>query len=357
MNQGCVYTVPAALCKGTAPLSKREHYLPRALGNFRDDPRLRLRICNDCQRKFRDAEDVFAHASPEAFFREMIGMVGRKRGRKKNIFYEPTFGIAPLTVIGTLPGEDVPILWEVLDAEHAQPMKQIIVQDRNGRRAHVPYRSGKTTKELVITLMRRANLAEPKAIVQLATTDEEIREMEAACEGVLPPGGTVRETPLLGNGMRVEGEMRAPISRRYQQAIAKIAFHFFLQYFPRYSGFEPEFEPIKAFIYSGTGNADRFVRATNEPFVLELQRGGRAKQWLHLLSAETDGQRVVSRMQFFVGPRAIPLVWHVELGRDPARVVYPDSKACSYIYYDRPLNGYDGHRSEMPAAVNIQLIP
>jgi hypothetical protein len=100
--------------------------------------------------------------------------------------------------------------------------------------------------------------------------------------------------------------MRAPISRRYQQAIAKIAFHFFLQYFPRYSGFEPEFEPIKAFIYSGAGNADQFVRPTNEPFVLELQRGGRVKQWLHLLSAETDGQRVVSRLQFLLALGSSP---------------------------------------------------
>src|SRR6266404_1810567 len=53
----CVYTLPAGLCDGSAPLSKREHYLPRGLGNFKHDPRLVDKICNKCQGKFSQAED------------------------------------------------------------------------------------------------------------------------------------------------------------------------------------------------------------------------------------------------------------------------------------------------------------
>ncbi len=43
----CVYTTPEGLCKGTAPLHPNEHYLPRALGNFKNNEPLVNRSCND----------------------------------------------------------------------------------------------------------------------------------------------------------------------------------------------------------------------------------------------------------------------------------------------------------------------
>jgi hypothetical protein len=82
------------------------------LGNFRDDVRLRDYICVGCQEKFSKFEEVFMHHGPEAFFRHMIGVTGRKRSRKKNIFYEPTAGMSPLTVIAQVPGEDWTGLWQ-----------------------------------------------------------------------------------------------------------------------------------------------------------------------------------------------------------------------------------------------------
>ncbi len=82
----CVYSIPAGLCDGTAPLSKNEHYLPRALGNFRNNEPLVDRICDNCQRVCSQLEEVFAHNSPEAFFREMVGRVGRKKHKKKASF-------------------------------------------------------------------------------------------------------------------------------------------------------------------------------------------------------------------------------------------------------------------------------
>ncbi len=89
----CVYTTPAGLCDGTQPLSKNEHYFSRVLGNFKDNEPLVDRICDGCQKVCSRLEDVLAHNSPEAFFREMIGRVGRTKHNRKNIFYDPTFGI------------------------------------------------------------------------------------------------------------------------------------------------------------------------------------------------------------------------------------------------------------------------
>jgi hypothetical protein len=44
-----------------------------ALGNFKDNEPLVDRICDGCQGVCSKLEDVLAHNSPEAFFREMIG--------------------------------------------------------------------------------------------------------------------------------------------------------------------------------------------------------------------------------------------------------------------------------------------
>jgi|SRR5580692_1880953 hypothetical protein len=107
----CIYTQPLGLCDGSQPLHRKEHYLPAALGNFRDDVRLRDYICTSCQQRFSSLEDVFMHHGPEAFFRHMIGVRGRKKHRKKNIFYERTAGMAPLTVIAQQPGQDYTVLW------------------------------------------------------------------------------------------------------------------------------------------------------------------------------------------------------------------------------------------------------
>ncbi len=74
----CVYTSPAGLCPGTAPLHPKEHYLPAGLGNFKSDIRLKNFICYDCQKRFSKFEEVFLRNGSEAFFRNILGVSGRK---------------------------------------------------------------------------------------------------------------------------------------------------------------------------------------------------------------------------------------------------------------------------------------
>jgi hypothetical protein len=128
----CVYTTPEGLCDGKAPLSPNEHYLPRALGNFKNNEPLVDRICENCQRVCSRLEDVFAHNSSEAFFREMVGRVGRKGHERKNIFYEPTHGIPPLGILGKYPGHDFEILWELV-VDPANPGARKVCSDEPTR--------------------------------------------------------------------------------------------------------------------------------------------------------------------------------------------------------------------------------
>jgi hypothetical protein len=173
----CVYTVPVALCDGKSALNKREHYLPRALGNFQGDERLEDRICDACQARCSKLEDVFAHNSAEAFFREMVGRVGRKNHQGKNIFYEPTMGIPPLAVLSKAPGQDFETLWELVAEGKCQSMSQLVFVGRDGPSWQLAFRRGVFTAERIRELLKERDL-EVHQIVAISNSDAEAEEMK-----------------------------------------------------------------------------------------------------------------------------------------------------------------------------------
>lgn len=349
----CVYTVPPGLCDETSPLSKREHYLPRALGNFRGDERLVDRICESCQARFAQLEDVFVHNSAEAFFREMVGRVGRKNHRGKNIFYEPTMGIPPLTVLGNPPGSDFEILWEPVSETGCSPISQLVFIGKDGRSLQLPFRRGAMTAEQIRAILRERGI-EAHQIVAISNSEDEAEEMKALTDELAPEGKEGELAPLR-HGVEMEGEMRALISPQYLRAIAKIGFHFLLKYFTQFSGLEREFDDAKRFIYLGA--ADRtIVEPSQKPFVRELQGGGRLNRWGHLLSAECSEQGIEARVQFFAGPRVQPIVWRIHIGRNPARIIYKQPVGYAYLYYEDIGGEYDGERVEL-APIGRILIP
>jgi hypothetical protein len=339
----CVYTLPAGFCDGSAPLSKREHYLPRGLGNFKHDPRLVDKICNKCQGKFSQAEDVFLHNSSEAFFREMVGQLGRKHHRKKNIFSEPTMGVPPLTIVGKHADDKFEILWELIEEGRCSPLKQIVVMGTNDT-LRLPFRPGAWSIETIEKLMKKQNIGKPKDVLFVSNDPEETEEMQQLCAALLP-GGTDRDISLPADGVQMEGQMLAVISPEYLRAIAKIGFHFFLQYFVRFSGLELEFDAIKRFIYPGEADRQR-VSVINENFVLNL-RNATLRRWSHLLSAQADENGIEARMQFFAGPPVQPLIWRVLIGENPSRIIYRESAGYAYVYYDLVMGEYVGERSEL----------
>src|SRR5260370_19598685 len=264
----CIYTSPDGLCDGSAPLSKREHYLPRGLGNFKNDPRLMDKICNKCQVRFSQLEDVFLHNSPEAFFREMVGRLGRKHHRKKNIFSEPTMGIAPLAIVGKHPNEECEILWELVDEGRCSPLKQIVVIGTDDS-LRLPFRPGVWTVDKIQKLMKKTNVGRLRHAMFVSNDPSETEEMQQLCTALVP-NGSDRDVALPADGIQMEGQMLAFISGEYVRAIAKIGFHFFLQYFTRFTGFEQGFDAIKRFIYLGAIDTQR-VSTVDQNFILNLR--------------------------------------------------------------------------------------
>jgi len=339
----CIYTSPAGLCPGIASLSKKEHYLPRGFGNFKHDDRLASKICNDCQVRFSKLEDLLLHNSPEAFFREMVGQVGRKKHRKKNIFYDPTQGISPLTVIGKHPDEDVEILWEPIGEGQCRPLNQIILAGTDGT-LRIPYRPGALTIDKIEQQLEKENVGKLQHALFVSSEPAITAELDALCKALVPAGSD-KDLPLPKEGVEMQGEMKAPVSAGYLRAIAKIGFHFLLQYLPRFTGFEAEFDGIKRFIYSGEADKER-VMPIRDQFVVNLRRGT-LKEWAHLLTAQADEHGIEARMQFFAGPPVQPLIWRVDLGANPSRLIYREAVGQAFIYYRTRKGDYHGERSEM----------
>jgi hypothetical protein len=347
----CVYTTPAGLCPGTDPLSKREHYLSRALGNFRGDERLVDKICDGCQRRFRDLEDVLAHNSPEAFFREMVGQIGRRNHSKKNIFYEPTMGLAPLSVIARSPGNDFDMLWEPIDQRYSRPLSQFVFIRKDSSSAQMPFRLGKDSLETALRFMKRNNCEKPASVVGIWNSPEECGPMNAVIDALSPKGTDGTLAPLK-DGVGIEAEMKSFISDKYVRAIAKIGFHFFLKFFPRFTGMEPEFDDVKRFIYVGSAS-QQIVRRVPQTFAIEFRRGATPKNWCHLLSAQCDDRGIEARLQFFAGPAISPIVLSILIGKNPSRIIYTENAGYGYLFFKTMENGFHGNRLELKAIRNV----
>jgi hypothetical protein len=331
----CVYTSPEGLCPGTSPLHPKEHCLPAGLGNFKGDVRLKNFICYDCQTRFSRFEEVFLRNGTEAFFRKILGVQGRKSHTGKNIFIEPTLGLPPLTIKGVHPDLEHELLWEMTSEDKAFLMHQLVFKKPDGTLEHIPIREGKLLQDLSRFGDAWKNW---QLVVCIASPPQ-----EAELNAVLGPelegmSGAPIDTP---ENAELQGEMKAQISLPYVQAVCKIAFHFVLAQF-HFNGFEPEFNDLKQFIYSGTGiSRARIVEEVLLPQLVPEE--ARLRQWSHVLTAEFNSDGFFSRMQFFAGPRLKPFVWRVDLGANPSLVLREMAQGLRYFYYGQPdPSGYSG---------------
>lgn len=128
------------------------------------------------------------------------------------------------------------------------------------------------------------------------------------------------------------------MTQAYFRAVAKIAFHYALKIFPDLTGLEPEFSPIKKFIWEG-GEIEQFVRQTKGQFVENFQHGYRPTQWMHILAVERTYQRIFAHAQFFAGPQSLPPPYKISIGRNPSRIVSrPEQRAHQFVILDPTTN-------------------
>lgn len=87
------------------------------------------------------------------------------------------------------------------------------------------------------------------------------------------------------------------------------------------------------------------VQYRDERIIAGIGDGVMLRDWGHVIAVETTYSTVFTKLQFFIGPGAIPPMWVVRLGRRPD----PVPSDTGVAYYARYLQqaSADGHTGEM----------
>ncbi|HEX4950792.1 MAG TPA: hypothetical protein VFZ34_29290 [Blastocatellia bacterium] len=90
----------------------REHHLLEGFGKFRNYELLDDRICIKHNNDLGNLDEQLLRCGPEAFFRESLGIVGKRNRKKINPFIRGSSGGAALKLEGKYPNKDYPVLYE-----------------------------------------------------------------------------------------------------------------------------------------------------------------------------------------------------------------------------------------------------
>ena len=163
---------PCIYC-GT-PADGREHWIPRCLGRFKGYEPLQGVICRKCNERFGTLEDDFAHASPEAVFRERLGIRGRKGHRRVNPFYHRTSAEQAVRIIVQPDASPYPYLVELRPGEPTgSPLRQVILQDGNGRFHPFPIPDERRA-EVLAKQVRNLGLQAAAVVAVFARNEEQL---------------------------------------------------------------------------------------------------------------------------------------------------------------------------------------
>jgi len=136
---------------------------------------------------------------------------------------------------------------------------------------------------------------------------------------------------------RIDITVELGVTSAFFRAVAKIGFHYALKVFPDLRGTEPEFDPIKEFIWSG-GEFSRFILQRQRPVFGNFLFGQMPVNWAHILLVDRNYDSLTAYAQFFVGPQSMPVTYEIALGRNPARIAAPpELKAHIFLYSEANL--------------------
>lgn len=356
----CIYTQPSGLCSGNAGFDG-EHWFSRGLGNFRGFQELEEKICKDCNNLFgRKLEDVFLHSGPEALFREIAGgNLGRKSHEKHNIFARGAHKHPPVQVMGEDPDAKRSIMWEVGPSSESKPQRQVVLVGPRGEIETI--RLGPTPCAFDAWLpdvLKERRDAGFKAERFFGDSQEDLRQIDALCSEIF--GNHTVQFETGEGGQVIQAYSAFLLSPMYFRAVAKIGLHAFLFFYPHITGFEPEFDAIKRFIYKGE-EPNRYVYGSSEPIIDTADLAAPA----HAIACDWNQHSLETRIQFFAGlegamrvvvgaqggaqiaARQGELVYVVTLGSNPSRLVFEDRRGSVFRYFKEPEDGHHGEVVEL----------
>jgi hypothetical protein len=236
----------------------------------------------------------------------------------------------------------------------ATPLNQAIIEDDKGKQYPIRLYPNMSVKRL----RREVGLVDAARIksVQIECDAPFFESFKSLFAEVFPSLKRCEEGSTEPGNYRCPGRAEFRFSGEYFQAIAKIAFHYYLVHNRRgLSGSEAEFAPIRAFVRHG-GAKDSFFHDSGKRFAAPFDGEARIfpANWCHILAADETRGPVVVYTQLFAGPGSAPSPTHVTLGTLRGEIVLPPgANVWGHCFtYDRyPTGRYAGSVS------GLQLTP
>jgi hypothetical protein len=315
----------------------KAHILPQSLGKFENQPTLLERVCAECDNKIGNYEDHFIHAGLAAFLRPLIGLA---QDKNRSPFRRGHVGHRPIDMKTKYLGTDEVLLEPdgIGDSNlpPAMPLPQLHFIYVDGNKKCIRIRPESFTIEILQSI-EKAGL---KQIAAFGMTDEEYEHIcdvfrqagiPLSDEQKIHPPTDKPVLPGLATGILV-------CDKRYFQAIAKIAFHYYLGmnlgncYL---GGSEDVFNPVRRFIRYGEGAPESFVIQKNGYFIDDLRIGWRPPFYGHIFIAEVSNRNIKVKAQFFVGPDIDPPYYEVLLCQKPFTIkIQPTVSGHNYVYIE-----------------------
>lgn len=322
-----------------------DHIIPAGLGEFRGDKRFR-RICSNCNNRIGRSEQQLLQCGPESFFRSIV-RPSSKRLRKRGVGRTSAVMGAPTPEFTMNLGDHSALVRPSTDApQNAFPVDQVVIRDEKDHEYAIRL-FPRMRPEQLEREMRRRGVGTMKC-AWLNCDERQGDEYRSLLAQVWPKSKYEDLPPMEAGVHKIPIRIKLTVTNHYFRALAKIAFHYYLQHCRRgYHGDEPNFVEIRNFIMNG-GNEDRLFRTSGRKFVLPFGNGLYPSQWCHILGAdETDGV-IVGYVRMFVGPGALPQPHYITLGKIESKVICPSFMwGHVYFYDDGSSSGrYAGHVEE-----------
>ncbi len=324
----CIY------CGG--PANSVEHPLPAAFGEFVNAPLLSNRICRACNgSRLGVLDEQFARCGPEAVMRRVFRVEGRSTHEKINPHHRGSAGggrLATKTYDSSI-GCEVEI--EFTGGREARQLCQIVFKEASGTTHHLPLPPTLTDPAKIREQFDNFGIADLTTTEVILVADPEERmQLEPILTAVWPK---LKLGPNLPSANVLPGaitELR--VTTRYFQAIAKIAFHYFLTQFADLDGSEACFAEIRSFITAPgekLRTASKFIGRRQTPLLAEMLGGARPDGWFgHVLTAEVNGDRYLGHLQIFISEECPPTAYTVALAKGLGNVER-SARGHLYRYY------------------------
>lgn len=298
-----------------------DHVLPaRIFGEFKGDKPFRGQ-CPTCNNVFGCHEQVLAQSSQIGLYRGCAKPNLGKRANRGGLDQKGAHGSARPKLV--MLGADNTVLVRPTAGNplDARPVDQLILRDAIGQEHHVELFAKMRPEQLQDQLRRRGLLSATPTGINCPW--ETRGDFQRLVTDVFPSIKSITDLRMDPGTYPFRGRAEFNVSLSYWQALAKIAFHYYLVHNQRgVLGSEEAFQPIRSFIRHG-GDPRDFFKRPDIPFVVPFGADGPGtvrcpKIWCHLVAANDSETAIFVYLQFFLGPGSIPPPTYIALADSDA---------------------------------------